>query len=187
MAEFGYDTGAITQGKALLEATNQTFQLNKQEDVETFATRVHFDAKVKGLAKAYNLHRKKAKVIFRNDPVTLQKLALTGSTPSVYVKWIEAIKTFYLGIQDNPDIQAKLLRLRLTADDVTASLIALLETEVARAKYLREKGESQEATQAKDAAFKQIDDWMSEFFAVAKIAMDDKPQLLESLGILIRN
>ncbi|MDA3893901.1 MAG: hypothetical protein PF517_19755 [Salinivirgaceae bacterium] len=45
-----------------------------------------------------------------------------------------------------------------------------------RTEYLKEIGESQEATKAKDNAFAKIDDWMSEFYAVAKIALEDKPQ-----------
>jgi hypothetical protein len=44
----------------------------------------------------------------------------------------------------------------------------ILELEAARSEYLKEKGESQDATKAKDAAFAKIDDWMSEFYAVAK-------------------
>ncbi|MFZ2284028.1 MAG: hypothetical protein WAV86_09145, partial [Lutibacter sp.] len=52
----------------------------------------------------------------------------------------------------------------------------------ARTEYLREKGESQDSTMSKDKAFREIDDWMSEFYAVAKIALEEKPQLLESLG-----
>lgn len=59
--------------------------------------------------------------------------------------------------------------------------------EAARADYLRGKGESQDSTKIKDAAFVKIDDWMSEFYAVAKIALEDNPQLLESLGKLVRS
>jgi hypothetical protein len=63
----------------------------------------------------------------------------------------------------------------------------ITNVEIARSAYLREKGESQDATQLKDKAFANLDDWMSEFYAVAKIALEDSPQLLESLGKLVRN
>ena len=53
--------------------------------------------------------------------------------------------------------------------------------------YLKEKGESQDATKIKDEVFAKLDDWMSEFYAVAKIALEDNPQLLESLGKLVRS
>jgi hypothetical protein len=59
--------------------------------------------------------------------------------------------------------------------------------EAARSFYLIEKGESQDSTKIKDAAFYKIDDWMSEFYAVAKIGLEDNPQLLEALGKIVRN
>ena len=39
----------------------------------------------------------------------------------------------------------------------------------------------QEATKAKDAAFVKMDDWMDDFHAIAEIALEDKPQLLEAI------
>jgi len=57
----------------------------------------------------------------------------------------------------------------------------------ARAEYLREIGESQDATKAKNAAFSTIDDWMSEFYAIAEIGLEDNPQLLEALGKTVRS
>jgi hypothetical protein len=52
---------------------------------------------------------------------------------------------------------------------------------------LREVGESEDLTQQKDGAFSKLDEWMSEFYAVAKIALEDHPQLLESLGKSIKS
>ena len=76
---------------------------------------------------------------------------------------------------------------KITLDDLTAADTLIGDLEAARAEYLREKGESQDATKEKDAAFAKMDDWMSEFYAVAKIALEDKPQLLESLGKFVRS
>ena len=59
-------------------------------------------------------------------------------------------------------------------------MIASLES--ARAEYKREVGESQDATKQKDAALSKLEDFMSEFYAIAAIALEDRPQLLESLS-----
>ena len=56
----------------------------------------------------------------------------------------------------------------------------------ARARYLKEKGESEAATEEKDIALATMEKWMNKFYAVAKIAMEDKPQLLEALGIIVK-
>ena len=187
MAELGYDSALITEGKQLLEQTRNIFDFNKTEDDETSVAYADFSNRKKDLETIYSLHRKKAKVVFRKDPVTLKQLALDGSLQKSYVKWIETVKKFYTVAATNTEIQGKLARLKVTPEDITATNTKVTELEKARAEYLREKGESQDATKAKDAAFAKIDDWMSEFYAVAKIGLEEKPQLLEALGKIVRS
>jgi len=187
MSEFGYAEILITEGKNLLNKTRQSFDNNKKEDDETSEAYKNFTILKENLAKTYSLHRKKGKVIFRKDLVTLNKLALTGSLPTAYIKWLETVKKFYEVASTEDDIQTKLLRLKISTEDLNGTIELIANLELARAEYLREKGESQDATKAKDNAFGEIDDWMSEFYAVAKIALEDNPQLLESLGKFVRS
>jgi hypothetical protein len=187
MAEFGYDTESIAQGKTLLDETRTAYDTNKTEDDETAESYQKWSELKDSLADRYALDRKKAKVVFRNDELTKEKLGVTGILPQAYVKWLETTKKFYsVALSDN-DIQTKLGRLKITADYLTETNTMVTDLEAARADYLREVGESQDATKIKDAAFVKMDDWMSEFYAVAKIALEDNPQLLESLGKLVRS
>ena len=187
MAEFGFDEASITTGKALYTKTQDAYNFNKKEDDETSETYINFTVAKENLSKIYTLHRKKAKVIFRNDPNILNKLALTGSLPTSYIKWLEVVKKFYSVAIGNTAIENKLLRLKVTSTDLANAVAEIGALTSARAEYLREKGESQDSTMSKDKAFGEIDDWMSEFYAVAKIALEDKPQLLESLGKFVRS
>lgn len=187
MAEFGYDETLLTEGKTLLTKTREAFDFNKKEDDETTESYSNFTSLKENLAKTYSLHRKKAKVIFRKEPTTLSRLALTGSLPSAYIKWLETVKKFYAVASEDTAIQTKLVRLKITTEEINGTITLIANLEEARATYLREKGESQDATKAKDKAFEAIDDWMSEFYAVAKIALEDKPQLLESIGKFVRS
>ena len=187
MAEFGFDAPVIAEGKTLLTTTRQAFDLNQTEDDETSEEYDNFKTLKASLEETYSMHRKKAKIIFRNDPKTLEKLGVSGSLSNAYIKWLETAKKFYSVALKDPDIASKLIRLKITADDLTGANTLIGELEAARAEYLREKGESQDATKAKDAAFVIMDDWMSEFYAVAKIALADRPQLLESLGKFVRS
>lgn len=59
--------------------------------------------------------------------------------------------------------------------------------EAAQRAQQSETGEAQEATQDRDAALDAIDDWMAIFIAIARLALEDDPQLLEKLGILERS
>ena len=187
MADLGYDSAVIGEGKVLLTETRSAYDLNKTEDDETSAVYADFSSKKEQLEDTFTLHRKKAKVVFRNDSLTADKLAISGAMPRSYIKWLEAVKKFYSVASADTVIQGKLARLKVTIDDLTAANTSISELETARAEYLKEKGESQDATKSKDSAFSKIDDWMSEFYAVAKIGLEDNPQLLEALGKIVRS
>lgn len=186
MAELGYDSTVIGEGKALLAETRTAYNTNKTEDDETSAAYADLSTKKGQLVDTFNIHRKKANVVFRNDPLTADKLEISGAMPRSYMKWLEAARKFYSVATTDTTIQGKLARLKISPEDLTAANTLITELEAARAVYLKEKGESQDATKIKDAAIAKLDDWMSEFYAVAKIGLEDNPQLLEVLGKTVR-
>lgn len=187
MTELGYGSTTISEGKSLLAETRQAYDSNKTEDDESSAAYADFNRKKNQLSDIYTLHRKKSKVIFRNDPLTADKLAISGSLPRTYIKWLEGVKKFYSVSIADTTIQSKIARLKITPEDLNAANDLISDVEKARAVYLKEKGESQDATKIKDAAFAKLDDWMREFYAVAKIGLEDNPQLLESLGKIVKS
>ena len=187
MTELGYDSEKIAEGKELLQFTTQAYQLNKTEDDETSEAYNTFSKKKELLEEEFNRHRKKAKVIFRKDPITSERLAIAGAKPRSYVKFLETVKKFYTEALKDESIQTKLARLAITQSDLSATAELIMEMEAARTDYYREKGESQDATKRKDTAFAEMEDWMSEFYAIAKIGLEDNPQLLESLAKFVRS
>mgnify|MGYP003624494825 CR=1 FL=1 len=187
MTALGFGPEIIDEGVSLLAITRQAYDGNQTEDDETNAAYAGFANKKASLNDIFNMHRKKAKVVFRNDPLVSDKLAISHGKERTYIRWVESAKKFYSVAIADADIQAKLIRLKVSLEDLTAANTLITEMEAARSLYLQEKGESQEATRIKDEAFYSIDDWMSEFYAVAKIGLEDKPQLLEALGKMVRN
>jgi hypothetical protein len=186
MAELGYDSKTISDGKAMLAETRAVYDLYKTEDDETSAAYAVFSNKKIQLDNVFTLHRKKAKVVFNDDPITADRLSISGQLPRTYINWLESAKKFYSVASSDTEIQSKLSRLKISADELKDGNKLITELELARGIYLKEKGESQNATKQKDAAISKLDKWMSEFYAVAKIALEDHPQLLEALGKTIR-
>lgn len=73
---------------------------------------------------------------------------------------------------------------------LTITKTARQELEALENKYnqqLKEKGEAQTATELRNEVLYALQDWMSDFIAIAKIALEDKSQLLEMLGIVKSN
>lgn len=187
MAQFGYDTTKIEIGNQLWQQANNAYNTNKNEDDETFEAYTIFSNQKKQLTQTYNLHRKKAKIIFRKKPIILEKLAVTGTKPQVYINWLETLKKFYSTANTSAEIQEQLQTLNISQEEITNTITQINNLESARANYLKEKGESQDATKAKDQAFAKIEDWMRDFYAVASIALEDQPQLIEALSKQIKS
>ena len=182
MAELGYDSAVIGAGNQLLAETRKAYDLIGTEDDESSAAFADFSGKKELLEDTFDMHRKKAKVVFRKDSLTKDKLAISGPKLRTYIKWLEVVKKYYSVLSDDTAILGKLARLKISADDINAANTMIDDLNDARADYLREIGESQDATKAKNAAFASIDDWMNEFYAIAEIGLEDNPQLLEALG-----
>lgn len=184
---FGYTKEVIAQGKALFTACDKAIKENKREDDETLDSKKAYDQATDNLDERYRLDRKKGKIVFLNDITVKKQLGLTGDIPSAYVEWIDTTKSFYNTLIENKPLLDKLARLNFKIQDAKAGLKDIEAVESTRVEYLREVGESEDATKAKNAAFIALDKWMREFKSVAKIAMEDQPQLLEALGILVRS
>ncbi|MGL1888408.1 MAG: hypothetical protein OCD76_17965 [Reichenbachiella sp.] len=186
LGELGFGKKEIEQGKKILTDARTAYDQNNVEDDEAAQAYKDFSNLKEDLKSTYTLHRKKAKVVFRKDLTLLDQLALTGSLPQAYIKWLETVKKFYSTSNDSKPIQDKLKRLKISDVNITEALAHVAKLESARSEYLLEKGESQDSTKAKDQAISEIDDWMTEFYSVAKIALEDQPQLLEVLGKVVR-
>lgn len=187
MEELGYNTTKIDEGKALLtEAKNQFLQNQQIEDSKLKAYKL-FENKRIEIDATYGKDRKKSKIIFKNDTLVLKELGLTGSVPKSYVKWLETISLFYNTLNAQPNLVSQLTVVQITSQSVTEALAAINELESLRASYIQSKGNAQNATKTKNKAFVKLEKYMSNFYAMARITLEDEPQLLESLGKIIKS
>ena len=58
------------------------------------------------------------------------------------------------------------------------------DAEAAYAKQRKELGEAQDATEERDAAADSLPNWFSDYVGIARVALEDKPQYLEIMGIV---
>ena len=181
LADFGYESEVIAEGELLLKTARTAYDANQKEGDETSKAYKDY-AKVKEkLEKIYLLDRKKAKVIFSNDPYAYDELSLAGVVPNAHINFIELTRKFYNGLLNNPELQSKVARLKLTQEGITKALELIEQVNLLRSEFLKELGESQLSRKTKDEALAAIELWMRDFYAVAKIALDDKVKLMKAL------
>lgn len=185
LAQYGYDDDAIAQGNALfndLLAKYNAKHTTKAQQTSAYAT---FKKEFINVKTTYALDRKKVKIIYKKQPVILKNLSVTGKTPLQIANLLDIIHWFYNSLNNNPALLQPLQQLQINPQHITTQLANINKVKQAYATYIQEKGESQQATLNKNKAFNNMAQWVSAFYNVAKIALHDKPQLLESIAKLI--
>lgn len=187
MAERGYTQEELEKGKTLLTQTQASYYRSLSERDEMRAARMIFQRQWQMFKHKSSIHRNIANVAFRKDEIAAAKLSVDGPAPKTYLKWIDAARKFYTKALATEEYLKRLAILKLPEDELRESLKMIDNLEALKSTYMKEKGQSENATDAKRKAFQQINDWMGDFFAVAKIAFLDEPQLQEALGKVVRS
>lgn len=187
LAEFGMDEPKINEGWVVYNTAKDSFDKNKQEEIEKKLSSNDYKASFLEFLGLFKRHRNQAVIFFKKHPDFLVKLGATGSFPTQYNTIFDTARAFYVAIQNHADIQAKLKLCKITPEVVTDSLMKLDNVMALRASYNKEDGEAQDATVQKKLDLLVLKEWMEDFDIIAKIALYDKPQLLEVLGIFVRS
>lgn len=187
LAEYGYDAPKIAEGKALYDKAITSQEANRKETKEEIQALEVFNTSYKDLLERYKAHRKRARIVFKDEPSALKILALKGTMPLRTLSALEEIEILYTELDKDENYKKEVLKLKITQEQITEQLAKLAEAKNAYAKYTTEKGESQQATKDKTQAFGFFEKWVRDFYTIAKIALEDKPQLLESLGKFMRS
>ena len=184
---FGYTSAKIQQGKKLYSVAAAA-QLAQQSEAggQILSTTVVNDA-WETAKKSYMRSLKVARVAFKGNSGVATQLDLTGTRKKSLSGWMAQANQFYKNALGDKAILAELKEFGITEQKLKAGLAELAVVESANLVQEKEKGEAQAATQKRDAALVELQDWLSDYLAIAKVALEDDPQLLEGLGILARS
>ena len=174
-------------GKALYDKAQAAYNDNLAKTSQTVEKRALFEKAYKAMSDKYKEHRKVAKVALKSSPEALASFGLKGTMSRDYLEGLATTKKLYEGIKATTTQRAALDRFKLTESVADEQLSAIAKVEELRAQYVKLRGIDQQATQDKNKAFEAMNKWVKEFYEVAKIALSDRPQLLESIGKLVKS
>jgi hypothetical protein len=136
---------------------------------------------------AYMVTMKVARVALVGQPEQLLKFNATGKRNKSLSGWLRDARVFYTNLLNSPEALAEITKFGYTVEKLEKELELVNEVENLHSQQLKEKGEAQQLTLDRDAAFDELCKWYGSFRAIARIALFDKPQLLEVLGIVKKN
>ena len=180
---FGYDAAAIQEGLALLNAARGLYDVQIREYGEQHAATQAFENACSQADKAYAAHRNLAKLAFKADAQRQTNLHLNDRKPKAYAPWYEQARHFYIAVLADTEAQTQLAKFRVTLEALQAAQAQVEQTMTLKSAQEKEKGEAQDATQQRDAAIAALEAWLADFKVVARLALQDQPQLLEALSL----
>ncbi len=184
MKDYGYDAKTIEEGRLLLIRANDLQVRQKAEYGEQFAATDELSLARANANKDYMKHVKLARIALKDNRGAFEALQLNGERRQSMSGWVQQAKTFYANALDSEELQHLLSKFTITQQTLEAGSKAIAEVEQKLNKQLKEKGEAQSATLARDAAFDQLQEWTAQYIAIARIALENEPQLLEILGLI---
>ncbi len=187
VSEYGYTETKLNEGKALYEATNTLFIKQKTEYAEQYAATIAVDEKWKTAHAAYMKQVKVARVALQKDTGAYLKLGLVGARKEAIAGWLLQTSQFYTNALADSGILTKLAEYGITQTKLEEAKALVDEVEAANVEQQKEIGEAQQATLDRNTKYGELTEWDSKYVAIARIALEERPQLLEELGILERS
>lgn len=187
MTAYGYTPAKMRDGQALQQKAVAIVQAQSaasgaQQTSTQLAQNAETDARVsyQGLARV-------ARAVFVRDRSQLVTLGLAGPTPKTIPAFLTAAYTLFDNVAGNAVIKATLAGYGYDDGRLQSERAKISGYDALHQANEAAKGTAQQATQEQVSYMQRLSDWLAQFIKIARVALRDKPQLLEKLGILARS
>jgi hypothetical protein len=183
LSEYGYSKEKLQSGQQLYQTALDLQQKQRREFGEQIEATAERDQLWDIAHATYMKFVKIARVAYKNNTGIATQLGINGNRKESFSGWLLDANQFYSNTLGNDSILKTLAEYGITPTKLEAGKAEVQAVSAANLAQDKEKGEAQEATQKRDAALDALSDWMSDFVAIARIALEPEAQLLESIGI----
>jgi len=187
MGYFGYDQAKLEYGRELLGQAMDLIAGQKASYGDQFAATDTVDAAWEEANKVYMKFVKVSRIAFRENRVGIKKLGLKGPRKKAMAHWIVQTRQFYTNALDDFVMKESLAAFGITEEKLEMGLAMVNNVEEMNARQQAQKGDAQQTTVDRNAALEEIQQWIRDFRGVARVALEERPQQLEKLGILARS
>lgn len=186
VAVFGYDDKETANGKKLYEEAVRTRALQASLAGAQLAKSRELAAARKAAVDACQSLTSVIRAAWFGNRTALARLGVTGRFPRATAAFIDAGMKLFDNVLINSDIKATLetrsyAPAKLAAEKAKVMAYANLDSQQESA-----KGAAQQAALDAAKARRMLEVWLNSYVRVAKVALKDKPELAEKLGILHR-
>lgn len=187
LASRGYGPAQLSEGQKLYQAAEASVKVQLAAEGRQKTAAQSAKAAEKAAHKAFQELAKTARAHFMRDKAALAVLGLRGPMPDTQSLFITMATALFDNVPQEPAIAEALKGKGYPPDKLAKERAKIDAMSAAIQAHQAAIGASQQATEEQTAALDALAAWMSEFIPIARLALAEKPQLLEALGILHRN
>ncbi|TCO09346.1 hypothetical protein EV194_103259 [Natronoflexus pectinivorans] len=180
---FGYDETRIKEGEMFYRKVKQ-FN-DAQEKVIQDKIKAHEERK-----KLHNLVRKQymkmlqiARIAFDKDIIISKALQLEGPRETKLDDWMNQVSVFGNRLLGEERWISVLKKYGISKKDVATLLSDLDKLRAKALECEKLKNESKNQTAVKRKKVKELQEWVSDYLKIAKIALDEQPELFRRLRV----
>ena len=178
---YGYTPEDYADGLALVADLQQKIADFVREYGEQFEATEASDDATADLEALFSAHRRLARSKVKSGSARYTALGLVGNVARSETALFDQASTFYQTLADDPSLADGIRG--LPPEAVTRGQAAVEEARAAEDAQVKETGEAQRATVVRDQAARALRVHAGELAEVAKVALEDQPQLREVLGL----
>jgi hypothetical protein len=183
LQRFNYTPERIGEGIELLNLTREADARNQKEYGEQYAAGERIEMEYKEASRPYMETLGVARIALRGDREAEKALVLRGDRKQGLAEWVRDSDIFYRNLLNTERFLERMAHFGKTRDILEAEYKEVKDVEDAIAEHKREMGEAQMSTAIRDDLLEELDDWMSDFLGIARIALADQPEAKKKLGI----
>ncbi len=183
MNQMGFTPKRMQEGKVLLEDFKMLYghQTDKYDEKKKLIGQIkdHEELARQTLVD----HVDTIRYIFRKDEETLNELNVVNISRK-FDEWSLQAALFYNKVAKYTEV---LTPHGLSLPEIAQAQAMVEAVATVRNRHMLRKGEAEEATRIRDEKLKALKAWMKDFRAIARVALQDSPQLLEAIGIVVKS
>ncbi len=176
----------ISSYEAIYAQAEQAESLKSKEVGEQVAAGEISDRQVEEAYVSIRKHIDFLRLALRNDDDKYRQVFLSGPPRSKRLSaYLKYMKEMYDRVLADAEVVAKVGRYAIANTELEEGRNKVILADEAKRKHMDEMSEAQDATQQRDLAFEALKDAVDELKMVCTYALDDRPQMMEKLGVQV--
>lgn len=186
VTEYGYSAERMQEGKLRLDHAQEAANLRESSFGSQQVITVEKQTRRTKARDAYQALAGVLRAVFVNDPEQLTRFELRGRTPTRDAAFLKRAYTLFDNALQLPETQELLARYRYDQTRLRAGRQLIMDFDQALQSQRASIGAAQQSTREQDDALDVLRDWYTQYIKIARIALRDKKELLEKIGIPYR-